>query len=179
MREREPTYPPEYDMSVPCRICGVDTDNCTCPECDACGEQGEPKCIEEHGLKPECLIKSIEDLAAHLDCASDTEDPVLIARRCEQSVYRNSNGITFRAVAGGVAVAAYVEGTDLWFEDAELSFPFTPYAFDEACRQATFETASAWNQTHGCDECPESSEHPGYKTIDPNCPACKGEGTIL
>lgn len=52
MREREPAYPPEYDEDPPCEICGRETSACVCPECETCNSQGDPKCIEEHGLKP-------------------------------------------------------------------------------------------------------------------------------
>jgi hypothetical protein len=38
--------PPEQ----PCEVCGQPSDSCICPECPVCGEQGNPKCYESHGL---------------------------------------------------------------------------------------------------------------------------------
>jgi hypothetical protein len=39
----------------PCEICGGWTDGdepeCICPECDVCGEYGNPECYQRHGLR--------------------------------------------------------------------------------------------------------------------------------
>lgn len=39
--------PPEYD-ETPCDICHYSLDDCTCLECEVCGVQGDPKCINVH-----------------------------------------------------------------------------------------------------------------------------------
>jgi hypothetical protein len=38
-------------MDQPCAVCCMDVADCCCPECPNCGEQGNPKCYKEHGLK--------------------------------------------------------------------------------------------------------------------------------
>ena len=46
---------PGEEPVPPCEVCGRDPEGssleggCICPECD-CGEVGNPKCYEEHGL---------------------------------------------------------------------------------------------------------------------------------
>lgn len=42
--------PPEYDET--CEMCGLQPDDCICPECPECGEYGNPDCYKEggHGL---------------------------------------------------------------------------------------------------------------------------------
>lgn len=38
--------PPEEDMT--CRICHFEEGDCTCPECETCGDMGNPDCINVH-----------------------------------------------------------------------------------------------------------------------------------
>lgn len=33
-----------------CETCGCEVTDCICPECPVCGEFGDPKCYEDHGL---------------------------------------------------------------------------------------------------------------------------------
>lgn len=40
-----------YGQEGPCDGCGESVDNCICPECPKCGEQGNPTCYTEHGLR--------------------------------------------------------------------------------------------------------------------------------
>ncbi|HEY1249100.1 MAG TPA: hypothetical protein VGE97_08945 [Nitrososphaera sp.] len=42
---------PGYDDDGPCAVCCKDVTDCICPECQTCGEQGNPKCYSTHGLK--------------------------------------------------------------------------------------------------------------------------------
>ena|SRR6267154_4781490 len=35
-----------------CEVCGEAVDDCICPECPKCGEYGNPKCYNKHGLIP-------------------------------------------------------------------------------------------------------------------------------
>jgi len=46
-----PRHNPMFDCDPPCDICGKDPYLCTCQECPICGEQGNPCCYVEHGLK--------------------------------------------------------------------------------------------------------------------------------
>lgn len=45
-------YPPEYDDPCICEVCGASTDDCDCPTCAKCGEVGNAKCYQDHGLAP-------------------------------------------------------------------------------------------------------------------------------
>jgi len=44
--------PPEYYENDLCEVCGVDPDDCECPECDMCGSIGDSDCYEKHDLEP-------------------------------------------------------------------------------------------------------------------------------
>lgn len=50
------SYPPgcsgtPYDEDDgPCEVCGLEVCECICPECDVCGEVGDPHCYMHHGL---------------------------------------------------------------------------------------------------------------------------------
>jgi hypothetical protein len=39
-----------FGGEAPCEVCGLWCDDCICPECPDCGEQGNPHCYEGHGL---------------------------------------------------------------------------------------------------------------------------------
>jgi hypothetical protein len=41
---------PPDDGDCVCEICGVEAGSCQCPECSVCHTQGDPKCIDVHGL---------------------------------------------------------------------------------------------------------------------------------
>lgn len=47
------SYPPGCtgppDEPILCEVCGLE-DDCICPECPVCGEQGNPACYDTHGL---------------------------------------------------------------------------------------------------------------------------------
>jgi hypothetical protein len=40
--------PPEDKYAEMCPICGNFAENCVCPECEVCGEHGNPLCINRH-----------------------------------------------------------------------------------------------------------------------------------
>ncbi len=49
---------PGDEPTPPCDICGGDveewpgeSDGCICPECDICGDYGNPRCYIEHGMR--------------------------------------------------------------------------------------------------------------------------------
>lgn len=53
---------PGYD-ETPCAVCGNWADDCICPECPTCGQQGDPNCYVE---EIPCVPKSKENHGLHL-----------------------------------------------------------------------------------------------------------------
>ena len=52
-------------------------------------------------------------------------------------------------------------------------------AADEADKQKAEEEAEEiWNDTHGCPDCGPENDY-GYRSINPACKTCKGEGMII
>lgn len=45
-----------------CQICLLEPEFCECPECEVCGEVGNPRCLDHHNLlaqmKREVLVNS-------------------------------------------------------------------------------------------------------------------------
>lgn len=58
-------YPAEFDNENACEVCGKCAEDCICPECPVCGEQGNPACYDAHGL--ERTEAQVESLQNHLD----------------------------------------------------------------------------------------------------------------
>lgn len=130
-------------------------------------------------------IKTIEDLAAHLSAVHDTAES--IARRIYKST---SCGCPAGVDEQGFWVAGYCEGSDYEHEVYRVAFPCDSDAIDRAIEQADKDGEATWNDTHGCEDCyPEgAADRTGYVwfapgteggPIDPNCPTCRGTGTIL
>ena len=42
--------PPDEDEG-PCEVCGLEIDNCICPECPECESYGDPHCYIHHSLR--------------------------------------------------------------------------------------------------------------------------------
>ena len=43
-----------YDDEQPCKVCELDAAECECPECQQCGEHGDPRCYFEDGIFGGC-----------------------------------------------------------------------------------------------------------------------------
>lgn len=43
------TLPGEEDSF--CAVCGLNEDECICPECPECGHVGDPECYIQHGME--------------------------------------------------------------------------------------------------------------------------------
>lgn len=43
-------FAPYNAEDPPCSVCARDVDSCICPECDACGVQGDPACYDGDAL---------------------------------------------------------------------------------------------------------------------------------
>lgn len=68
------------DYEGTCKVCAglidfpEERDGCICPECEECGEWGDPICYEEHGLvKSEEQIEQYENLTAKWEEQDRTE----------------------------------------------------------------------------------------------------------
>lgn len=71
-----------------------------------------------------------------------------------------------------------VEGIDAEVLPEEVSLPCTPDDLDRAVRCVEDAAESLWNDTHGCDDCGDENDS-GYRSINPVCASCRGEGTVL
>ena len=71
-----------------------------------------------------------------------------------------------------------VEGIDAEIMPETVALPCSSEALDRAVRCVEDAAQSLWNDTHGCDDCGEERDS-GYRSINPDCAACDGEGTIL
>jgi hypothetical protein len=126
---------------------------------------------EEEPVKDEAMINSEADLMALYE--TDRWDLV------EKYVYKYTDcGAHVARIEGGVSVGSIVEGVDWGTEEHELMYPFAADAWWKALQAVEDEAKEIWQETHGCDSCPENPET-GYHMIDPNCPECHGEGQIL
>ena len=84
-----------------------------------------------------------------------------------------------------ILVSSIVEGVD-WDTDTIVvnckPGEFKPIqisdAYWKAVENVEKQAKEIWDNTHGCDDCPEDPET-GYHIIDPNCKTCHGEGTII
>lgn len=87
--------PPEY----PCQVCEKHTDNCECPECQVCGNVGDPDCYTHHGLG----VVTEED-AFWLSIMANTADqlPRLVFADWLQERGRDADGAALRATADRV-----------------------------------------------------------------------------
>ncbi len=57
---------PAGSVSLNCDICAGSEDFCVCPECDECGEQGNPDCIEKH-MPAKIWQKSFRQMQEYLE----------------------------------------------------------------------------------------------------------------
>lgn len=78
MRERNESYAPWNQEEGPCDICKRSVDDCTCPECPACGAAGDPLCYDEHGKIGDCEQKPQEGRCSV--CSSPTIAGTLCSR---------------------------------------------------------------------------------------------------
>jgi len=123
------------------------------------------------------MIRTIEDLAAHLCAANDTEKS--IARRVYKSTSCGCPAGVEVSEAGEIAfwVAGYCEGSDAEHPRYTVPFPCTKEQIDDAVDRAEKDGEDTWNATHGCDKCNTTDEGFG-KPVDPYCPSCEGHGII-
>lgn len=80
------------------------------------------------------------------------------------------------------SVSGYVEGwdgeCDTHIIESVRGKSAKPADFWKAVEAAEAEAAEIWNDTHGCDDCGPENDY-GYRSINPACKSCGGEGTIF
>lgn len=114
------------------------------------------------------MIRSIVDLARHVDAYEETIASI------DRRVYKDTAcGAWVQEIDGGIEIGSIVEGTDECAETQQLLYPFSGEAFDAAVKLVEEDVDRIWNETHGCSQCGLGGP------INPDCPLCKGEGTVL
>ena len=113
-------------------------------------------------------IKRQSDLAKYLG----TEN-------IKRSIYKYTNcGAWITLKEKSLEIGSIVEGVEWGTATHYLTYPFSSDEFENVVKNVEYEAKEIWNETHGCNECPENPEN-GYRFIDPECKSCKGEGVIL
>lgn len=60
----------------PCDVCRIEAGSCICPECDVCGEQGNPRCYFDHFLNLNCeqmVARKKADIEEYKEAIADAE----------------------------------------------------------------------------------------------------------
>lgn len=75
-----PIYDPGDPPLPPCAVCGGDDRDCVCPECDVCGERGDPSCYAAGSQPAHGLV--IADVKPLIEARErDLEQKVLAEQR--------------------------------------------------------------------------------------------------
>ena len=182
---------PGDEPDPPCAICRkvIDSpvDPCTCPECPGCGEIGNPDCYGKAGHLPDLeapkWIDTLSDLLFAVEGdRGDGMDGDDMAKRIARRLYKSTScGISFWTDGGRVIVTGYCEGTDRECQGHAITYPFREADFWAACDEADADGCAVWNETHGCEKCWPEGEYGEHdeRPINPGCPECKGQGTII
>ncbi len=104
------------------------------------------------------------------------ETPGLVAAPYEAEVewyVKTGELVVFR-------VGSIVEGTDEEALTVSVYLPCSAQDLDDAIEAVEQDVSRIWNSTHGCQECAKRNEEewPGC-AVDPECPECEGQGTII
>jgi hypothetical protein len=78
-----------------------------------------------------------------------------------------------------LVIHSIVEGVEMYPESVYLHYPFTEKEFWDACDTVNEEACEIWDATHGCEACGEEDPETGWVRINPDCPECRGGGTII
>ena len=144
-------------------------------ECPICGKT-RCKCDENVNK-----VRNHDELIAEVTL-SDTW------KSLEKAVYKGT-ACWVQQVDGGVKVGSIVEGSDEGAEAVTVKYPFVIDHFWDAVQNIKDQCDAIWKATHGCEKCwekdgvfDESGQFPlefGSWPINPECPECNGEGTII
>lgn len=77
-----------------------------------------------------------------------------------------------------VAFGSIVEGIDAQVGAYTIRLPCKASDLDRMIERIEKEANDLWNDTHGCEACGGENEL-GYRTINPACAECDGQGTII
>ena len=93
------------------------------------------------------------------------------------------NGVTWEDITG-IMVGSIVEGVDFgtenhWVDVVGRTVEQIIADFNAAVDAVEDEVSYIWNQTHGCDDCHMVNEWGDEGAINPDCPSCSGEGTLI
>lgn len=132
-------------------------------------------------------INCFEDLCSHVG-TDIYDDDERTAKALDKAIYKGTTcGAWVEKVPNGVNVGSIVEGCDQYCDVQELRYPFDHTDFWAAVQRVEDQADEIWKDTHGCEHCwPDGcfTEWGGERTfgdwpINPDCPECNGEGTIL
>lgn len=129
------------DEDVRCEVCGRWSDDCVCPECDFCGEIGDPRCYEiskYDGVYRGCTERFSPEAVMKV-----TGEVLPLRRSAEQIESR----ATYDA-----SLAAEAECDRLWAEecDREERWPHF-WSLDGCCVRLTDEWGDyVWSPTDRC-----------------------------
>jgi hypothetical protein len=93
------------------------------------------------------------------------------------------DGVTWEDVTA-ILVGSIVEGVDFGTENHEIEIIGRTVNqviedYTTALEDVEQEAEYIWSQTHGCDDCHMTNEWGDEGAINPDCPSCSGEGTII
>lgn len=110
------------------------------------------------------------DMSEFLDCAAKGAADLMLTETVEVKVKTGEEWV-FRC-------GSIVEGIDAEVMPEEVVLPCTPADLDGAVKAVEDEADRLWRETHGCADCGAENDT-GYRSINPDCASCRGEGTIL
>ena len=78
-----------------------------------------------------------------------------------------------------VHLSSIIEGVEQCTETHVMKWPFTWDQWWAALKDIESEAGEIWNATHGCDNCGPEDDMTGYRSINPDCKTCHGEGAVI
>ena len=77
-----------------------------------------------------------------------------------------------------IKMGSIVEGVEECAEEITLKYPFKINCVWEALDQIEKDCDRIWMETHGCEDCGDEDET-GYRSVNPNCKTCEGQGISI
>ncbi len=142
-----------YDEPAYCGICGKVEDNCSCPECQGCGEFGNEDCFGKAGHLPDAVvpIRSLQELWLEISGVKET-NPEIALSHIEKALFKGTDcGICFSRAQNepdGVIITGYAEGSDAELTSHTLDYPFTKEVFWDTVGRADDEGCEEWHMAN-------------------------------